>query len=397
MLAHAYARMDVPHRPLLRAASTHVADMDDIAVGNLAWAHGMWGDASDMEREADAWAARIGPVRSPQCLSLVAWAIVRTKAFMPGCLDAIESCMRRDSLSAYETRHIARCLWALAASHRKPNVAIFRAAAEELLLRPADEQRDNLGIVVWSFATAGLVSPALFTIAKRRLLCARPEDVAQLLWAHAIAGCDIHSASITPEILENMDAHEVAMVAWAVAVLGVARFPELARAACARCVRERLTGEQANSLAQLLLSARVEGVEMPRIPPHVHDQIAHVHGRLESDPSGHQRKLSHALASAGWAHEDEVAIEGCIVVDMAARKTKEVVEYDGPSHDVIDVHTGSIHANGSTVWRMRVLRALGWRVVQVSWRDTLEGARLVASVLERLREGDPPPTLLPPA
>jgi len=375
-LSHAYAQAQVPFPELLAAAAARVREMDEISIGMTASALGRADEASGLEAACDAWCESVARTKDSQNLSLVAWAVTRTRAFAPGLLDAIEARLCCDGFRGFEMEHIARCVWALACSERTPDVGVFRAAAEETLARAAHD--DDLGILVWSFAKVRVMSRPMFAFAARHARHARrPTTVARVLWACSTCGCDIADvgALAVPEMVDDFSPRELGMVAWATAVLGVARHKAFARRVCARYAawwrvdQAPPTDEQLLSLGQLLLSARAEGVRVPEMPAELLRAIERASTtQLCPRTSGNQRRLSDSLRAAGWAHAEEVLVEGILLVDMACVANREVVEYDGPYHDVVDVHTGEVTVTGTTAWKSRVLRALGWRVVRYPWR-----------------------------
>mmetsp|Transcript_11023 Transcript_11023/g.34802 ORF Transcript_11023/g.34802 Transcript_11023/m.34802 type:complete len:96 (-) Transcript_11023:676-963(-) len=86
---------------------------------------------------------------------------------------------------------------------------------------------------------------------------------------------------------------------------------------------------------------------------------------------------------------------------MACERTRVAVEFDGPTHYVVDLTTGEESYDGSSRWKSRVLEALGWRVYRVGWREwagqPVDGRRrsreeivasLAASVVESSQSGD---------
>ena len=71
------------------------------------------------------------------------------------------------------------------------------------------------------------------------------------------------------------------------------------------------------------------------------------------------------LTELGWTHEFEHVTQEGISLDLADPETKRAIEVDGPYHYLKDVETGNYVVNGSTQFKSRLLRALGWQITHV--------------------------------
>ena len=89
--------------------------------------------------------------------------------------------------------------------------------------------------------------------------------------------------------------------------------------------------------------------------------------RYESEPSQLQRDILAMLVEMGWHHEFEHVTPEGISLDLAEPEAKRAIEVDGPSHYLKDASTGDYVVNGSTRFKSRLLRALGWQVTHVSF------------------------------
>ena len=75
------------------------------------------------------------------------------------------------------------------------------------------------------------------------------------------------------------------------------------------------------------------------------------------------------LTQMGWNHEFEHETAEGISLDLANPETKSGIEVDGPSHYLKDVATGEDVVNGSTQFKSRLLRALGWQITRIPFFD----------------------------
>ena len=80
-----------------------------------------------------------------------------------------------------------------------------------------------------------------------------------------------------------------------------------------------------------------------------------------------------------WEHKEEVAVDDALGrLDMACTTQRVGVEFDGPYHFHRCEESGDVFANGATQWKSRMLDALGWRLVRISyteWSAAIEGGR----------------------
>ena len=132
-------------------------------------------------------------------------------------------------------------------------------------------------------------------------------------------------------------------------------------AACATAKLDELTLSQ---LYLVSLHCRLEfpNTSLPLLESQ-HEKFRDAYQRCEAAPSQLQRDVAAALDRVGWAHVFEhVTAEG-ISLDMAQPDEKRGVEVDGPSHYLKGREP--VQVNGSTRFKSRLLRQLGWDVVHV--------------------------------
>ena len=91
----------------------------------------------------------------------------------------------------------------------------------------------------------------------------------------------------------------------------------------------------------------------------------------EPDPSQFQRDVSAMLTEMGWNHVFEHVTPEGISLDLADPEPKRAIEIDGSFHYLKDVATGDYVVNGSTQFKSRLLRVLGWQITHVPPRAVL--------------------------
>ena len=95
------------------------------------------------------------------------------------------------------------------------------------------------------------------------------------------------------------------------------------------------------------------------------------------------------LKQMGWVHALEHETAEGFSLDLAQPESKLAIEVDGPSHYLKDLSSGENVVNGTTRFKRRQLRSLGWTVAHVSFLDwdhesQSERRQLVAAKLGEL-------------
>ena len=90
-----------------------------------------------------------------------------------------------------------------------------------------------------------------------------------------------------------------------------------------------------------------------------------------------QRNVASSLDRIGFAYEYEHVTDEGLSIDMANVESKIVIEVEGPSHFLksstnaaaADMMISPPKYNGSTKFKERLLRKLGWKVVHVPYYE----------------------------
>jgi hypothetical protein len=82
---------------------------------------------------------------------------------------------------------------------------------------------------------------------------------------------------------------------------------------------------------------------------------------------------------------------GMLAIDMACRKQMIAIEFDSPSHFLLEVGSGKVLEvkNGATKAKCRFLECLGWKVVNIRYFDWAKAKSKVAKrsfISEMLKE-----------
>lgn len=294
---------------------------------------------------------------TPQELANIAWAFTKAGVPAPGLFDAVAKAAapKADKLKPHDVSMLA---WAFA-SASVPAPVLFAALARTAEGRLADFQQHALSNTAWSFSAASVTAPALFSaiareVERRAHELDDPISVANLAWALSVA-------EDVPNYVEALRA------------LGERALQEEGSFAAARSRHSaRALDSHDRAMGRALLTASLVAGPHPSAPA-IRALLELVRSRLgppdgeQSSPS--QIQLSKGLRAAGWDHLTEVPLEGgLLVVDMACPRAKIAVEFDGPSHFHINPATGEETHTARSLWKTRVLVALGWRVLRVGYR-----------------------------
>ena len=91
------------------------------------------------------------------------------------------------------------------------------------------------------------------------------------------------------------------------------------------------------------------------------------------------REVSQLLHEIGFHHECEVSPDsyissGMLAIDFACLEQKVAIEFDGPSHYLKSVESGKLTSteNGATKAKRRYLEQLGWKVINIDYRDYIQ-------------------------
>ena len=280
-------------------------------------------------------------------------------------------------LGGFNSQNLANTVWAFA----KAGVAaetLFETIAAAALRQIRDFNSQGMANTVWAFATAGVAAEILFeaigAAALRRIGEFNSQNLANFVWAFATTGFAAQELfeTIAVEALRRIaefNAQNMANTLWAFACAGWQQnqiFRELGSA-----LMERFDELNETDKSQLYLVTLYVQMEWPDLDIPLASQVQSLRSaytRNEPTPSQLQRDVSALLRELGWNHEFEHVTEEGISLDLADPETKRAIEVDGPFHYLKDVSSpGDYVVNGSTRFKSRLLRALGWQVTHVSF------------------------------
>ncbi|KAJ8607233.1 hypothetical protein CTAYLR_010370 [Chrysophaeum taylorii] len=319
---------------------------------------------------------------NPRDLANTAWAFAKAGIEAPHLFAAIADAAH-SRLGEFKPPELANTSWAFAkAGIEAPQLFDTIALAARSWLGQFNPQQ--LAITAWAFATAGIEAPQLFDAialeARSWLGEFNPQDLANSAWAFATTGIkapQLFDAIAVAALsrLGEFNPQELANTAWVFACADWKKDPEFfAELAC--IVATDLDALDDRHLSRLHLASLHFHLEWPdRSFPlsNHHQMLVAAFQRQDPSPPLLQRDVATALDRVGWAHIFERVTEEGLSLDMAQPDTKRAVEVDGPYHYLERTRVET----GSTRFKSRLLRRLGWNVVHVPLFDwgTLDGER----------------------
>mmetsp|Transcript_25318 Transcript_25318/g.81901 ORF Transcript_25318/g.81901 Transcript_25318/m.81901 type:complete len:551 (-) Transcript_25318:1772-3424(-) len=423
---------------LAEGCRRRVGDFNSQEMAITAWAFATASVAAPRLFEAIAAeaSARIRQF-TPQQLANTAWAFATASVVAPRLLEAIaDEAPRR--IHEFNSQGLANTAWAFAtASVAAPR--LFETIADEAARRIDEFKSQGLANTAWAFATASVVAPRLLEAiadeAPRRIHEFNSHGLAKTAWAFATASVAAPRlfeaiADETRRRIREFNAQEMANTAWAFATASVAapRLFEAIADETRRRIREFNAQEMANTiwafacvdwdqddifmrlgstieakldefedveLSQIYIAALYVHVRWPDLDfPLLEDgrpleSLRAAYLKTEPRPSKTQRDVSAMLEELGWTHTSEYVTDEGLSLDVAQTGTKQAIEVDGPSHFLEDASSGKLVANGSTQFKLRLLRSLGWRITSVSFAEwyftsKLEQERLLITKLKSI-------------
>ncbi|KAH8066009.1 hypothetical protein JL722_404 [Aureococcus anophagefferens] len=350
--AWAYATAGRDHPALFDAiAASAMPRVDRFIAQNLAntvWAYATAGHARpDLFDAVAREVARRADEFKPQELANTAWAYATAHKALPGdrptkhrqLFDALaDSADHR--LRDFNNQGLSNLAWAYASAGASDgNEALFEALGLQVSLRVAEFRPQGLANLVWAYATAELYCPEVFEavadeIARpsggaRRAFEFNPQEVANTVWAFAKAA-ELANLAWAYACADHVDG-DLLLLLWRAIVKEARESPDPALDG------SRFNLEELRQLQQVVLHGARRGTTMGGLVAEIAAAPAFV-GLLASlaaaSPSRAQVEVAERLEGMGLDVEHELRVP-----------------------------------TGRTRFKMRLLRALGWRVLHVPYFD----------------------------
>ena len=345
-------------------------------------------------------------------------------------------------LDRFSDQGLSNLAWAFsAAGEALRHEKLFGAIATESAQRVTELKPQGFSNLAWAFATAEYSSTELFSAMaqeiSRRPGRFNPQEIANTAWAFAKnaegegnrelfdtlatatlalgakSGGDLTKAGFTPQELSNL--------AWAYACadhVDGALLQKLWNAivvVAAKDATQRFTLEELRQLQQVVLHARTAGrgtnmdglvADVARAPAGFTGLLRRSLADAEASPSRAQEEVADSLEALGLEVVHELVIPDGLSVDVALKplRWRVAVEFDGPRHYF---RNEKRLPTGRTNFKVRLLRALGWRVLHVPYFDWArlpdEAARQtylktgLADIVKSAKQAASVPTGAPPA
>jgi len=403
------------------------------AVANIVWACATLGIVlPKLFDEVENNSAKIVANGAPQAITNIAWACGRLGVKIPRFFAEIDKHAQR-IVKEGNAIDIANTAWASATlGINVPKLFSQVERHSTWFVKESDSQA--VSNTVWALATLGVESPKLFAVVDRRIPwlfggCRTAQEVSNIVWAFGkfgIASQRVFSETEkrsewifdddTPQSIANIastfavtgypapdffdalqanietitscdDLQGVANICYALVILDLGKkYPSALTSLWNLAIsmeydQAQFTPEALMQLVQVKLYAEADGIKLQEPPAELKKLMDNI--ETYEIQSKYQKEVSEVLSDIGFAHEEEVSplsdtgTGGILAIDMACRKQKVAIEYDGPSHFLRSPATGEVTSikNGPTKAKRRFLEKLGWKVINIDYKDWMEAKR----------------------
>jgi RAP domain len=358
---------------IARAARVRIAEFNDQALSNTAWAF------AKLNHEAPALLdniARAALVRidefSPQALSNTSWAFATLNhEAVPLLFDAIARAATV-KIKDFKPQELSNTAWAFATmKHEAP--LLFDAIARAAPVRINNFTPQGFSNIAWSFATLNHKAPpavldAIARAAQVQINEFKPQELANTAWAYATLNHEVPSlfeaiARALQACINQFNVRDLANTAWSFAIFNVESNSFIsADSPFAQTLQSRdpsvFSIEELGQLHQLQLWYREQTGATSWYPDELIKRCQQAFVSAEASPSRLQKDVEAALGKLQDVScvEVEVSTVSGYTLDAVVtfRGERIGVEVDGPAHFVGQ----SQSPNGATVLKHRQLRAL---------------------------------------
>jgi very-short-patch-repair endonuclease len=390
-VAWAFATLKHPAPSLISrieaAPEVFVASAKPQEISNLAWAFATLNAPAPnlfslVDRDASSSLVATG---KPQEIANTAWAFATLNIPAPTLMAHIDASATSFVANA-KAVDVSNVTWACATLDN-PVPSLFKAVDvnSPLLFKHSSEQA--ISNTAWACAHFRYDATLFFSTVDSRsesLVCeGTSQAISNVMSAFAELNMPqesflVHLERNSAKFLSRAKAQEVVNVCWALVTLDLAeQHGALLRKCWARAIEiwDADRGLNLMDLRQLIhveLHAKVSDFDLlVPVPPALREKMRKA---ANKDPkpisTNFNREISKALTELGFQHGREIPVfekqigKKMLRVDIACSKTQVAVECDGPHHFL-----SSGRETGRTAAKRRLLELMGWRVVNISYKD----------------------------
>ncbi|GMI49153.1 hypothetical protein TrCOL_g7717 [Triparma columacea] len=409
-------------------------------IANIIWAMATLGhEAPTLARaiESEEVVTYLMREGKPQAIANIIWAMARLGHEAPSLARAIESeKVVMKLVSEGKPQNIANTIWAMATlGHKAPTLARAIESKEVVTKLVSEGNSQALANTIWAMATLGHEAPSLARAIDSKEVVTKlmregtPQAIANTIWAmsklkydcprlvHALAvsgweimgsctGQDISNTAFgladlgyfNEMIFEQIGKHvnvviggsnqHICNTLWAFGISGlIAKHEETVRILWDEAMKRPPTEFKSENWTQLEIArlfARSEGVHLEVVDNdgrggNRSDMMERAAKTIDNPATRFERDIANDLKRFGFSgFETEVTPfdnrEGgnLLKIDIAWKKEKVALELDGPSHFL----SPSNERNGPTKAKKRLLKSLGWKVLNMSYLQNMKYGKL---------------------
>lgn len=361
----ACATLDIQAPKLYAALDAHTFKVleqgEAQEIANTLWACATLDlDAPQLYAGLDQQSQKIlGDGGATQAIANTLWACAKLGLHAPQLCAGLDPQAHR-LLHQGSTQDIANTAWACATlSTQSPELFAGLESQSDKILGEGNIQ--EIGNIVWAMAYFNRLPKSLISRLYQMVTLLLEQD--QLSLDFACTVCWLICQVATDELAaRDPDTNALFQCLWQYILESLVAPGDI----------QKLTEDNLSKVCAMDTVGSLLGLEvLLRLPPFFYDYFP----EQTSQPSRSQMRLSRALANMGFAHECELSpfphLANFMAIDIALEEdTKKIaIEFDGPAHFYRYSNCTLSHDyNVPTLFKHRVLEALGWTVISIDFR-----------------------------
>ena len=328
----------------------------------------------------------------PQHIANSVWACATLGVKAPKLFNGLDQCSDR-LLREGKPQNIANSVWACSTLGVKaPKLFDGLDQHSDRLLREGNPQA--IANSVWACATLGVKAPKLFNgleqYSDRMLREGTPQAIANSVWACAVLNYGPSHGfvrNMATSVAKSDDTCSLIMCCWSLFVLAIVADDaessrELlvvwSRVTSLLSIPEKLQDLTALDIEQILMVEAVGKLYGVPLEPLMESVASEICTKVGTDGANRSsklhKKISRSLSKLGYDHELELppfpSLPGIMAIDIASQERQVAIEVDGPSHFLCSPKFTLLNEyNGPSLFKRGVLERLGWKVINIDYRE----------------------------
>merc|ERR1712190_396761 len=201
--------------------------------------------------------------------------------------------------------------------------------------------------------------------------------------------------------VSSMNTQGICNILWSIAILDLMnQNKKLLQSLWERIISTnqlKINNDGLHQLAQVVMHAQANGIKLDKLPVSLQDRISDAVRNTIHKSSRNEKEYSRLLQDIGFIHEREVSpfdnnsFGRMLTIDYACKERRIAIEFDGTTHFLTDIKKGALldcgkKENGPTVAKRRLLKRLGWQVINIPYIHDIEIERRGRSIAQKKKK-----------